>query len=149
MHACDLMATTPAVVTPTSDLERAAELLNDGHVGLVPVVDDLRSMHLVGVIADRHVMTRCHAKHHSSHCTVAHHLSTDASFVVHKDDTAEDVLELMDQSRMRRLPVVDEQQRVIGVIAQADVIRSVQASVRKAPPRATTAQNSEMAPAFL
>ena len=127
MNASDLMDGSPIVVTSTSDVEAAGQLLHDHDVRILPVVDDLQNMRLMGVISDIHVGVRCRAKHHAAHCTVARHLSADPSLTVHVGDSAEDVLELMDKTRMRRLPVVDDRQRVIGVISERDVVRSLQA----------------------
>ena len=134
MKAHELMSAFPAVVTPETHLSKAAEAMRDRQVGLLPVVDDERHMRLVGVITDRDMTVRCLALAHAGRCLVREHMTSASLETARTDDDAGTVLDRMSRARVRRLPVVDHDGRVVGVIAQADVVRRM--SWERARPRA-------------
>ncbi|HVX38597.1 MAG TPA: CBS domain-containing protein [Gemmatimonadaceae bacterium] len=108
-----------AAVAP--DRRRAAKLMHDLDVGFVPVVDDVRARHLLGVITDRDIAVRCVAKKHGVSCTVGDHMTSTRLDAVHPDDDADDAIALMERDQVRRIPVVTDDNRLEGVIAQSDV----------------------------
>ena len=121
MKARDIMTPNPAVVTPDMPIARAAEIMRDLDVGIVPVVDDVSRMHLEGVITDRDIAVRCVAQKHDAKCRVSDHMTAHAIDTVGPDASVADVIAKMEQDRVRRIPVVDETKRVVGIIAQADL----------------------------
>lgn len=125
MNARELMSSFPAVAMAGDDLSLAARLMREHEVGFIPIVDDRQSMRLAGVITDRDIAVRCVGEHHPSGCTVRDHMTQRPIVTVHPDDSADVVLERMDRARVRRLPVVDDAEHVIGVIAQADIVRKL------------------------
>ncbi|HUF27030.1 MAG TPA: CBS domain-containing protein [Gemmatimonadaceae bacterium] len=150
MKARDLMTPNPAVVTGEDRITRAAELMRDRDVGLIPVVDDLGHMHVAGVISDRDIAVRCVADAHDSGCLVREHMTRGELDTVTPDADSEDVIKLMERDQVRRVLVVDERHRLQGIIAQADLARRmgpseplkveevVEAISMPAPVRATT-----------
>jgi CBS domain-containing protein len=122
MKARDLMAPYPGVVTAGDPLSRAAELMRDWDVGMVPVVDDPVAMHLVGVITDRDIAVRCVAPRHGGRCSVGAHLTAGPLATVEPDTDAREVMEQMKAHQVRRLPVVAGG-RLVGVVALADLAR--------------------------
>lgn len=121
MNARDLMTTNPSVVTPNDPIARAAEIMHDLDVGLVPVVDSLSSKHLLGVITDRDITVRCVAKKHGSGCSVKDHMTKEHLDTVRAEDDASKVISLMEREQVRRIPVVSDDNRLEGIIAQADL----------------------------
>ena len=121
MKARDIMTSDPHVITQRESLSRAAEIMRDLDVGIVPVVDDPSSMRLLGVITDRDIAVRCVAKKHGSACTVGDHMTSARLDTVHPDDDVDTVIALMEREQVRRIPVVSEDNRLAGVIAQADL----------------------------
>jgi CBS domain-containing protein len=121
MKARDIMTRNPTVVTPNDPISRAASLMQERDVGLIPVVDDLKTMQLVGVLTDRDIAVRCVAQQHDATCPVRHHMTTDALATVGADASAEDVMAQMEKHRVRRVPVVSKGKHLEGIIAQADV----------------------------
>ena len=120
MKARDIMTGDPQVVTPDDTLSRAAEIMRDVDVGIVPVVEDRSSMKLRGVITDRDIAVRHVADGHSTDCRVGDHMSAGRLQTVGPDADADEVLDRMRREQVRRIPVV-EGDRLIGIIAQADV----------------------------
>lgn len=123
MKARDIMTQNPDFVTPDERLTRAAQIMRDRDVGSVPVLDSGDSKRLEGVITDRDIAIRHVADEHGNDCVVEHHMSADALRTVAPDDDVDKVLETMKQSQVRRVPVVESGNRLVGIIAQADVAR--------------------------
>lgn len=120
MKARELMTSDPECLTRADSVQRAAQLMRDLDVGLIPVVDDRSSMRLAGVITDRDIAIRHVAEGHNE-CTVGDHMSTGNVRTVAPNDSNEDVLRTMRDAQVRRVPVVDEGDRLVGIIAQADI----------------------------
>ena len=120
MKARDIMTADPIAVTPDDTVARAAEIMRDTDVGLVPVVDDLDGRRLRGVITDRDIAIRHVAGGHTDDCRVASHMSTGIATVA-PDDDVNAVMARMRLGQVRRIPVVGDGERLIGIIAQADL----------------------------
>ncbi|HEX8725473.1 MAG TPA: CBS domain-containing protein [Gemmatimonadaceae bacterium] len=125
MNAKTLMTANPTVVTPDDLISRAAELMRNLDVGMVPVVDDIQTRRLVGVITDRDIVVRCIADHGSAKCQVRDHMTSHPLASVHEDTMLDEIAQKMEEYRVRRLPVVANGHRVVGIITQADLARRV------------------------
>lgn len=121
MKAREIMTPDPDVVTPEAPISRAAQIMRDRNVGVVPVVSDTDSMGLMGIITDRDITVRHVADSHIEDCTVATHMTRDAIETVEEDDDVATVLEAMKRREVRRLPVTNKKGRLIGIVAQADI----------------------------
>ncbi len=133
MRARDIMTPDPEVVMPDQPLSRAAEIMRDCDIGIVPVVTDPVSKTLVGVITDRDIVVRHVADDHRDGCTVGAHMTRDHIATVRENDDTTDVLEAMKRFEVRRIPVTNDRGSVLGVVAQADI------AVHHAIPRAEVA----------
>lgn len=109
------------VVTPSDLIQRAAEIMRDVDVGFVPIVNDHQSMQLRGVITDRDITIRHVAAGHPRECKVHEHMTVDQIETVGPDADLQQVLDMMKRAHVRRVPVVDGEGRIVGVIAQADI----------------------------
>lgn len=121
MKARDLMTSNPVAVTPDESITRAAEIMRDLDVGIVPVVDDVHARHLVGVLTDRDIAVRCVARKHGVSCTVGDHMTHGRLDTIHPNEDASTVISLMELDQVRRIPVVSDDNRLEGIIAQADI----------------------------
>jgi CBS domain-containing protein len=125
MKAQDIMSSDPVCVTPDTLLNEAARLMEDRDVGMLPVVDGDGSTKLVGLITDRDITVRHVAKgHKGAACKVREAMSDDVTTCRTNDDVS-DVMNTMANEQIRRIPVVDERDMLVGVIAQADIVRRV------------------------
>jgi CBS domain-containing protein len=121
MKARDIMTSNPRCVTASDSISRAAEIMRDTDVGIVPVVEDSGSMRLAGVVTDRDIAVRIVAEGRDGNVNVREIMSSGLA-TVRPDDDLNRVTELMKREQVRRVPVV-EGDRLVGIIAQADVAR--------------------------
>jgi CBS domain-containing protein len=121
MKARDIMTANPRTVTPDESVTRAAEIMREADVGVVPVVEDTGSMRLAGLITDRDIAVRIVAEGRDNKATVREIMSSGLA-TVRPDDDLDRVTELMKTEQVRRIPVC-EGDRLVGIIAQADVAR--------------------------
>jgi len=125
MRARDIMTSNPLVVTGEDTISHAAEIMRDAEVGIVPVVDDREHRRLIGVLTDRDIAVRCVSHRHVPACDVRLHMSADHLHTVAPDDDVDRVLEAMAHDQVRRIPVVADDGRLIGMISQADLATKV------------------------
>jgi CBS domain-containing protein len=120
MKARELMTTDLEVVSREESVRRAAEIMRDGNIGIVPIVDDRSSMRLSGLITDRDIAIRYVAEGGRDDATVADVMTSGRVSAVSPDDDVKQVMELMKRDQVRRVPVC-EGDRIVGIIAQADI----------------------------
>ena len=121
MKAAELMTPDPITVERGTTISEVARELREHDIGIVPVVDSRADRRLLGVITDRDVAVRCVAAGHEPHqCAVDQHMTRDVR-AVHAGDDVATVMDVMKSAQVRRVPVVDAKDRVIGIIAQADL----------------------------
>lgn len=121
MRARDAMTPDPRFVTLDGTVSEAASIMRDVDVGLIPVVENAESRRLEGVITDRDIAVRHVAERHGDDCRVEAHMSKDLTTVSPDDDT-DDVMHHMRRHRVRRIPVVEDGSRLVGIVAQADLV---------------------------
>lgn len=116
----DVMTDRPRAVTPQTPLTEVAALMESEDVGSIPVVENER---LVGIVTDRDIVVRAVAKGKDLTGMPASAVSSRELVTVHPDDDLSDALELMARHQVRRLAVTAEDERLVGVVSQADVAR--------------------------
>jgi CBS domain-containing protein len=116
----ELMTDNPCAIDSEKPVAYAAKMMRDEDVGLAPIVEGDR---LVGTLTDRDIAIRVVAEGRDPESTkVADVASTDL-VTVDPQQNLEEALRLMAEYQVRRLPVVEEDGRLVGVVAQADVAR--------------------------
>jgi CBS-domain-containing membrane protein len=117
-----IMTKAPTYCTPSCTAEMAANLMNQCDTGILPVVQDSLDLKLVGVVTDRDLcMTVIAARRDPAHTMVNECMSRNAICVGPEDDTKQ-AADLMAEHQIRRLPVVDEHGKVLGMLSLADMI---------------------------
>ncbi len=111
-------AMTPAVRTvgPEASIREAARLMADGDIGALPVTSGDR---LAGMVTDRDIVIRGLAVGKGIDATVGDVMTHEVLYCRQDDDVA-DVCENMSDLQVRRLPVVDSDKRLIGIVSLAD-----------------------------
>jgi CBS domain-containing protein len=128
--ARDIMTDSPAVCTAETTAQDAARMMEENDCGSLPIVDSRDSMKLAGVVTDRDLALRILGKGHAPSTPVREAMTRNVSTVKAEDDL--DAIEsVMSGQQVRRVPVVDDQGRVIGIVAQADLARELKAVGRK------------------
>jgi CBS domain-containing protein len=98
----------------------AAKMMRDEDVGLAPIVQGDR---LVGTLTDRDIAVRVVAEGKDPQSTTVRDVASTDLVTVDPEQDLDEALRLMAQHQVRRLPVVEEDGRLVGVVAQADVAR--------------------------
>lgn len=128
MKANEIMTPTPATTSPEASAQEAARLMERHDCGSLPVVDSAGC--LCGVVTDRDLAVRGVAQGKAPDTRVRE-LMTATVHTVRPEDDLDKVEELMAREQIRRVPVVDGQGRCVGVVAQADLARTLGAVGRK------------------
>ena len=115
----DLMTRDPRTVTPRTTVVEVARVMRDEDAGSLPVVEDER---LVGTVTDRDVAIRVVAEGRPLETTVDE-IATRELVTIDPQQDVDEALRLMSEHQVRRLPVCEEDGRLVGVLAQADVAR--------------------------
>jgi CBS domain-containing protein len=116
----DLMTDKPCSVDADKSVAYAAKMMRDEDVGLAPIVEGDR---LVGTLTDRDIAVRVVAEGRDPEATTAREVASTDVVTVDPDQDLDEALRLMAQHQIRRLPVVEEDGRLVGIVAQADVAR--------------------------
>lgn len=122
MRAKQIMTPNPACCTPDSTAQDAATLMLDNDCGSIPVVEDLKGKRLVGTVTDRDLAIRGLAEGKGPE-TLVRDLMTDDPVTCLPEDEIENVRQVMVQALVRRVPVVDDDGAIVGIVSQADIAR--------------------------
>jgi len=117
------MTENPSCTTPEKSLQDAARMMRDEDVGIVPVVEDMDSKRLRGVVTDRDIAVRCVAEG-KQNATVRDCMTSEVRSV-RPDSDVDEIIRIMQEDRIRRVMVVDND-RIVGVVAQADLARAAE-----------------------
>ena len=116
----EAMTSNPKSVQTGAAVVEAARIMRDEDVGVVPIVDGQR---LVAVITDRDITIRVVAEARDPQTTTVDEVASKDLATVDPQQELDEALRLMAQHQVRRIPVVEEDGRLVGILAQADVAR--------------------------
>jgi CBS domain-containing protein len=115
-HVKDVMTANPRTIAPSTSIQEAAKLMRDDDVGSLPIVENDK---LVGILTDRDIVIRAVAEGRFD--ATAGELASRELVTVDPEQPLEEAARLMAQHQVRRLPVTEEDGRLVGMLAQADV----------------------------
>ena len=116
MKVSEVMTPNPRTVQLSDTIEDAARIMRDEDTGAVPVIEDDR---VVGMITDRDIVIRAVADG-DFECTLDDIVSDDVVCATPEMTTAE-AAELMSEHQIRRLPVVDDDDQLVGIVSLGDI----------------------------
>lgn len=125
MKVRDIMTESPTCITRAETLQNAAMKMRDENVGALPVVGDHVNKEFIGMVTDRDIAVRAVAEGKACDTTIAGIMTRDNLVTAHADDDVNDVMKAMGTHQVRRVPVLDEHNRIIGIVAQADIATKV------------------------
>jgi len=117
--AKEIMTPAPQCCAAETPLNEVANLMVEADCGEIPVTDSANR--LIGVITDRDIVCRVVAKGKNPTAVTAGECMTEPVVVVNEETKLEDVLAVMEENQIRRVPVVDGSGCCCGIISQADV----------------------------
>ncbi len=114
----DVMTRDVRVVQPSETVQRAAQLMDELNVGVIPVCEGRK---LVGVLTDRDITVRGVAAGKDAATTPVSEVMSGSVRWCYEDQPLEDVLDEMRDTQIRRMPVVDRAQQIVGIVSLGDM----------------------------
>ena len=112
----DLMSRDVKVISPDMSIRDAAKQMRDGDFGMLPVGENDR---MIGTISDRDIAIRAVAEGKGADTKVRDVMSDGIAWA-YEDDSVEEAVKIMSERQVRRLPVVDRDKRLVGIVALGD-----------------------------
>ena len=122
MKKCnEVMTKNPVCCLPDDMVVKAAELMKSQNIGSIPVIENEQSQKLVGIVTDRDLALKIIAEGRDARSTKVELVMTRKVVTCRADDDLQKALDAMAEHQLRRIPIVDNDNKVVGIIAQADV----------------------------
>ena len=122
MNIRDVMTSNPRTVSPDDTIQNVACIMRDEDAGVVPVIENEQSQKIVGVVTDRDLCMNVVAEGRDPRTVRTEECMTTAVVTCSPNDSIEKATELMRENQIRRIPVVNEQGELQGIVALADVV---------------------------
>jgi CBS domain-containing protein len=121
----EVMTSDPRTVTADSSIAEAARLMRDEDTGIAPITEGER---LVGVVTDRDIAVSVVAEGKDPQTTKVTEIASSNLVTIDPQQDLDEALRLMAKHQVRRLPVVEEDGKLVGILAQADVAQHADTS---------------------
>lgn len=105
-------------IGPNSTLQEAAKIMGEMDIGILPIGENDR---LIGMLTDRDIVIRTLANGKDIKTTTVKEIMTPKCLYCREEDTVEDVSKNMAQSKVRRMPVLNSNKRLVGIISLGDL----------------------------
>ena len=125
MKCNEVMTKTPLCCLPNDLVTKAAQLMKSENIGSIPVIENDQTKKLVGIVTDRDLALKIIADGLDATSTRVDAVMTREVVTCHADDNSQKALDAMSKYQLRRIPIVDGDNKVVGIIAQADVATRV------------------------
>jgi len=126
MKKCsEVMTSKPVCCLSNDTVATAAKYMKVGNVGSIPVVESEQNRKLLGIVTDRDLAMHIVAEGRDAKTTKVGAVMTANVVTCLAEDDLQKALDAMAQHQLRRIPVVDNDNHVVGIIAQADVATRV------------------------
>ena len=126
MKKCnEVMTKNPVCCLPSDLVIKAAELMKSENIGSILVIDNEQTQKLVGIVTDRDLALKIVAEGRDAKSTNVEAVMTRKVVTCLAGDDVQKALDAMAEHQLRRIPVVDNDNKVLGIIAQADVAMRV------------------------
>jgi len=119
-NCSQLMTHDPVFCLASDTVDRAAQLMKQEDVGSLPVIESHQNKKLLGIITDRDIALKVVAEKRDANMR-AEEVMTRNPVTCRADNDIQVALNAMASNQVRRIPVVDEQNHIVGIIAQGDV----------------------------
>jgi len=119
-----LMFVKPRTVKVGDSVVEAAKLMKGEETGIAPIVEDGR---LIGVVTDNDIAIRVVAEGRDPQTTKVEEVASRDLVTIDPDQDLDDALALMAQNDLKRLPVIEEDGTLVGMVARTNVLRRVEA----------------------
>jgi CBS domain-containing protein len=132
MKKCnDVMTKKPVCCLPGDMVTEVAQLMKRKNIGPIPVIENVQTQKLVGIVTDRDLALKIVAEGRDPGSTKVETVMTRKVVTCLADDDIQKALDAMSEHQLRRIPVVDNDGRILGIISQADVATEKTAAMVK------------------
>jgi CBS domain-containing protein len=122
MKTCgEIMTKDLTCCLPNEMVSKVAQMMKKANIGSIPVIEDEHSKKLIGIVTDRDLTVKVVAEDRDAKTTKVNAVMTHNVITCHPEDNLQVALDLMSKNQLRRLPVLDKDNKLVGIIAQADV----------------------------
>lgn len=125
MQVSDMMTRSVTTLPPSATLKEAARIMRDSHIGFIPVQE--ADGRLVGAVTDRDICCRGVADGQPSISSEIRSVMSEGCVCCHADEDGADVARRMAENQVRRLPVLDREGRLVGVVSLGDLAHRAEA----------------------
>ena len=119
--AAEIMHSKAVCIGQHETLAAAAVRMRDLGVGALPICGDDDRLH--GMVTDRDIVIKCVAAGKDPKAVTAGTLAEPVTYHVDATASVEQMLRIMEEHRIRRLPVIDQNHRLVGIVSEADIAR--------------------------
>jgi CBS domain-containing protein len=121
MQVREIMTPGAELIDANATIRDAAVKMRDEDLGALPVGDGGR---LIGMVTDRDIVARAVAANRGGGTTAVREVMSEGLFSCYDDAFVEDAARLMAEHKLRRIPVVDHSEQLVGIVSLADLARS-------------------------
>jgi CBS domain-containing protein len=122
MKKCnEVMTKNPVCCLPNDTVSKVAQLMKSKDFGSVPIIENEQTKKLVGIVTDRDLALKIVAEGRDPKSTKAEEVMAHKVVTCRAEDDLQTALDAMSGHKLRRIPVVDNNNGIVGIIAQADV----------------------------
>ena len=121
MRCSDVMTPNPVCCDGSENVVKAAQMMNTENVGSIPVVDNERNRLLLGIVTDRDLTLEVIGENRNPQSTRVEDVMTYDPATCYPDDDLSKAVDVMSEYQIRRVPVIDINGHILGIIAQADI----------------------------
>ena len=123
MKKCnEVMTKNPVCCLPSDTVSTVAELMKSKDIGPVPIIENEQTKKLVGIVTDRDLALKIVADARDPRSTKAEEVMTREVVTCRAEDDLQNAMDAMSGHKLRRIPVIDNNNRIVGIIAQAGVM---------------------------
>ena len=121
MKISEIMTPDPELIDPTASIRDAAQRMKNEDIGALPVGENDR---LIGMVTDRDITMRAVAEDRQPSSTSVREVMSEKIYYCFEDDAVEDAAKCMAENQVRRLPILNRDKRLTGIVSLADIAQS-------------------------
>jgi len=122
MKTCkEVMTSNPVCCLPDETVHEVAQLMKSADVGSIPVIENRESHELIGILTDRDLAMKVIADGRDPVTTKIREVMKHNPFTCLESDDVQKALDVMASHQVRRIPVIDQNRRIVGIIGQGDI----------------------------
>lgn len=122
MKTCnEIMTQNPTCCLSSDSISKVAKLMKTENVGSIPVVENEKTRKLTGIVTDRDLALQTLPDERNTKSMNVGDVMTQEVMTCHESDDVQKAIDLMATHQLRRVPIVDRNYRIVGIISQADI----------------------------